>query len=141
MPTADDHALAARRGRRGRELFSSRSAEAAEPSSAGRDSDDRLEIPEAERRSLGADGDRRAHELIMPLLAPGASRRRRPVRGRRPARRDRPELDAGHGARRIWIVDPLDGTREFSEGRADFAVHVALVENGRPRGRGRGPPR
>lgn len=36
-------------------------------------------------------------------------------------------------ADRTWIVDPLDGTREFSEqGRSDWAVHVALVENGVP---------
>jgi 3'(2'), 5'-bisphosphate nucleotidase len=34
--------------------------------------------------------------------------------------------------RRVWIVDPLDGTREFSEARTDWAVHVALTENGRP---------
>ncbi|WP_285757727.1 3'(2'),5'-bisphosphate nucleotidase CysQ [Nocardiopsis ansamitocini] len=34
-------------------------------------------------------------------------------------------------ARRVWIIDPLDGTREFSEpGRVDWAVHVALWENG-----------
>jgi 3'(2'), 5'-bisphosphate nucleotidase len=34
-------------------------------------------------------------------------------------------------ARRVWIVDPLDGTREFSEPpRDDWAVHVALVEDG-----------
>jgi len=33
--------------------------------------------------------------------------------------------------RRVWIVDPLDGTREFSEPpRDDWAVHVALVEDG-----------
>jgi 3'(2'), 5'-bisphosphate nucleotidase len=33
------------------------------------------------------------------------------------------------GARRVWIVDPLDGTREFGEpGRTDWAVHVALWE-------------
>ncbi|GAB3365812.1 3'(2'),5'-bisphosphate nucleotidase CysQ [Modestobacter lapidis] len=32
---------------------------------------------------------------------------------------------------RVWIVDPLDGTREFSEpGRADWAVHVALWQRG-----------
>ena len=30
------------------------------------------------------------------------------------------------GRDRVWIVDPLDGTREFAEGRADWAVHVAL---------------
>ncbi|SDY75444.1 3'(2'),5'-bisphosphate nucleotidase [Modestobacter sp. DSM 44400] len=35
------------------------------------------------------------------------------------------------GAERVWIVDPLDGTREFSElERADWAVHVALWERG-----------
>jgi 3'(2'), 5'-bisphosphate nucleotidase len=35
------------------------------------------------------------------------------------------------GAERAWIVDPLDGTREFSElDRADWAVHVALWERG-----------
>ena len=27
---------------------------------------------------------------------------------------------------RVWIIDPLDGTREFAEGRSDWAVHVAL---------------
>jgi 3'(2'), 5'-bisphosphate nucleotidase len=35
------------------------------------------------------------------------------------------------GARRVWIIDPLDGTREFSEPRRDdWAVHVALVQDG-----------
>lgn len=34
-------------------------------------------------------------------------------------------------ARRVWIVDPLDGTREFGEpGRVDWAVHIALWEDG-----------
>ena len=34
-------------------------------------------------------------------------------------------------ADRVWIVDPLDGTREFGEpGRTDWAVHVALWERG-----------
>jgi 3'(2'), 5'-bisphosphate nucleotidase len=33
---------------------------------------------------------------------------------------------------RVWIVDPLDGTREFSEGRHDWAVHVALSLDHRP---------
>ena len=37
-----------------------------------------------------------------------------------------------HDADRVWMVDPLDGTREFSEpGRTDWAVHVALWERGR----------
>ncbi len=42
---------------------------------------------------------------------------------------------------RVWIVDPLDGTREYSEGREDWAVHVALAVDGEPRGRGGGPAR
>lgn len=33
-------------------------------------------------------------------------------------------------ADRVWIVDPLDGTQEYGEGRADWAVHVALWERG-----------
>lgn len=33
-------------------------------------------------------------------------------------------------AGRVWIIDPLDGTREFSEGRDDWAVHVALWASG-----------
>lgn len=33
---------------------------------------------------------------------------------------------------RVWIVDPLDGTKEFRTGRVDWAVHVALVIDGKP---------
>ncbi|WP_080796008.1 3'(2'),5'-bisphosphate nucleotidase CysQ [Corynebacterium pacaense] len=33
---------------------------------------------------------------------------------------------------RVWIIDPLDGTKEFATGRQDWAVHIALVENGVP---------
>ena len=33
-------------------------------------------------------------------------------------------------ADRVWIVDPLDGTREYAEGRQDWGVHVALWERG-----------
>ena len=35
-------------------------------------------------------------------------------------------------ARRVWIVDPIDGTRAFLAGRVDWTVSVALVEDGRP---------
>src|SRR5437899_13090897 len=33
---------------------------------------------------------------------------------------------------RVWMVDPLDGTREFVVGIPEFCVSVAMVENGRP---------
>lgn len=35
-------------------------------------------------------------------------------------------------ANRVWIVDPVDGTREYGEARADWAVHVALAVDGAP---------
>lgn len=33
---------------------------------------------------------------------------------------------------RVWIIDPVDGTREYGEARTDWAVHVALAIDGRP---------
>jgi len=34
------------------------------------------------------------------------------------------------GQERVWIIDPVDGTREYGEARTDWAVHVALAING-----------
>ncbi len=36
------------------------------------------------------------------------------------------------GARRVWVVDPIDGTRDYLRGRPGWAVSVALIEDGRP---------
>ena len=33
---------------------------------------------------------------------------------------------------RVWVVDPIDGTRAYLSGRPDWSISVALVENGRP---------
>jgi 3'(2'), 5'-bisphosphate nucleotidase len=42
----------------------------------------------------------------------------------------------GHGPEmvgsRFWLVDPLDGTREFLSGNGEFTVNIALIEDGRP---------
>ena len=35
-------------------------------------------------------------------------------------------------APRFWLVDPLDGTREFIAGRDEYTVNIALIEHGRP---------
>ncbi len=40
--------------------------------------------------------------------------------------------DARKGWRRFWLVDPLDGTKEFIKRRAEFTVNVALIEDGEP---------
>ncbi|MCK2213224.1 3'(2'),5'-bisphosphate nucleotidase CysQ [Actinomadura sp. ATCC 31491] len=79
--------------------------------------------------ALKAEGDRSSHVFLMESLA-----RLRPsdsVLSEEATREER--LDPRRlQAERVWIVDPLDGTREFSEeGRADWAVHVALWERGR----------
>lgn len=37
-----------------------------------------------------------------------------------------------HKAKRVWVVDPLDGTKSFIDGEDDFSILVGLVENGQP---------
>jgi 3'(2'), 5'-bisphosphate nucleotidase len=79
-------------------------------------------------RALRDAGDRAAHHYLMDALA-----RSRPDDGVLSEEATREErLDPRRlSADRVWIVDPLDGTREFAEeGRADWAVHVALWERG-----------
>jgi len=77
-------------------------------------------------RARGDQGDRLAHRLLMDRIAD-----RFPTDRVRSEEADR-ELVLGDDSGRVWIVDPLDGTREFSEGRADWAVHVALAVDGVP---------
>jgi myo-inositol-1(or 4)-monophosphatase len=36
------------------------------------------------------------------------------------------------GANRLWLVDPIDGTRDYVRGRSGWCVSVALIENGQP---------
>ncbi len=40
------------------------------------------------------------------------------------------DTDHRLGRRRVWVVDPIDGTRDFVRGRSGWAVSVALVEDG-----------
>jgi len=75
-------------------------------------------------------GDRLAHEYLVAELAA-----RRP--GDVVLSEEGADNPARLTARRVWIVDPLDGTREFGElGRTDWAVHVALWERSDPSGPG-----
>jgi 3'(2'), 5'-bisphosphate nucleotidase len=69
-------------------------------------------------------GDRLSHEFLAAELAA-----RRP--GDAVLSEEGKDDKARLAADRVWIVDPLDGTREFGEpGRTDWAVHVALWERG-----------
>jgi len=70
--------------------------------------------------------DERAERLITPALrqlAPGI-----PVVAEEAASRG--EVPAV--ARRFWLVDPLDGTREYVSRNGEFTVNIALVEDGQP---------
>ena len=84
----------------------------------------REELADATAADRKVAGDKRSHDYLMEALA-----------------RERPDdaVLSEEGvddpvrlsAQRVWIVDPLDGTREFSElGREDWAVHVALWQAG-----------
>jgi 3'(2'), 5'-bisphosphate nucleotidase len=74
--------------------------------------------------ALRAAGDAHSHELLMRRF--GSERPDDAVLSEEGA--DDP---ARLTADRVWIVDPLDGTREYGEpGRADWAVHVALWVRG-----------
>jgi len=74
-------------------------------------------------KPLGKLGDELANLFIM-----------RALRAHRPddaiLSEEEKDSAARLSAQRVWIIDPLDGTREYSEGRADWAVHVALAIDG-----------
>lgn len=76
-----------------------------------------------EGKELGDEGDRIANAFLCEAIS-----RKRPD----DALLSEEEKDSAErlSASRVWIVDPLDGTREFSEKRSDWAVHVALAING-----------
>jgi 3'(2'), 5'-bisphosphate nucleotidase len=102
LPALDDHALAADLAERAGRLLLELRAEGGDPG------------------TLRNAGDRQSHEFLMAELA-----RARP--GDAVLSEEGIDDKARLTADRVWIVDPLDGTREFGEpGRTDWAVHVAL---------------
>ena len=72
---------------------------------------------------LGKAGDAQANAYLM-----------RAIRDARPDDGLLSEESVCDGSRlsksRVWIIDPVDGTREYGEGRTDWAVHVALAIDG-----------
>jgi 3'(2'), 5'-bisphosphate nucleotidase len=86
-----------------------------------RSSLERLHLHPRHRRD---EGDRVSHEFIVDALA-----RAHPDDA--VLSEEGADVSDRLSASRVWIVDPLDGTREFGEpGRKDWAVHVALVIDG-----------
>jgi 3'(2'), 5'-bisphosphate nucleotidase len=102
LSALDDHALAADLAERAGHLLLTLRATGGDP------------------EELRKAGDRQSHEFLMAELA-----RERP--GDAVLSEEGIDDEARLAAERVWIVDPLDGTREFGdEGRTDWAVHVAL---------------
>ncbi|MDQ8757263.1 3'(2'),5'-bisphosphate nucleotidase CysQ [Sphingosinicella sp. LHD-64] len=79
----------------------------------------------AEGKALGALADRAANDILLAGLA--RWRPDDPVLSEESA-----DAPARLTRQRVWIIDPLDGTREYVEGRSDWGVHVALAVDGRP---------
>ena len=87
-----------------------------------------LEMREASglvAKELGNAGDRTANQYLIRTLA-----EQRPDDGL--LSEESKDTDARLSKSRVWIIDPVDGTREYSEGRSDWAVHVALAIDGAP---------
>ncbi len=115
MATSDDHRLAAELAMRAGVLLLELRG--------------RLVAEGVPATTLKDEGDRAAHDLLMDALAES-----RPDDGVLSEEGSAHDVHPDRaGVSRVWIVDPLDGTREFSEPpRTDWAVHVALAEDGRP---------
>ena len=74
-------------------------------------------------KALGKAGDATANQFLVHAL-----REQRPDDGLlSEEEKDNPERLVKS---RVWIVDPVDGTREYGESRTDWAVHVALAVGG-----------
>jgi 3'(2'), 5'-bisphosphate nucleotidase len=79
-----------------------------------------------EGKELGKRGDLESNELLLQELSAAAA-------GDAVLSEESADSAARLSADRVWIIDPLDGTREYgmvAQGREDWAVHVALWERG-----------
>lgn len=90
---------------------------------------DDLRAEGADTAQVRDEGDRRSHAWLVERLS-----RARPADA---ILSEEATVDEARNTRRleserVWIIDPVDGTREYGEGRDDWAVHVALVTDGRP---------
>jgi 3'(2'), 5'-bisphosphate nucleotidase len=84
-------------------------------------------VREKEDRSPVTLADEAAHEILVSGL--------REIDSDTPVISEEAEAasaDDRRSWRRFWLVDPLDGTKEFLKRSAEFTVNVALIEDGEP---------
>ncbi|MCT2558982.1 3'(2'),5'-bisphosphate nucleotidase CysQ [Tsuneonella sp. YG55] len=79
-----------------------------------------------EGKALGKAGDETANQFLVHAL-----RHQRPDDGL--LSEESTDTAERLSKRRVWIVDPVDGTREYGEERTDWAVHVGLAIDGAAR--------
>ena len=78
---------------------------------------------EFDAKALGKAGDQTANQYLIHAIA-----EQRPNDGL--LSEESKDSDARLSKSRVWIIDPVDGTREYGEGRSDWAVHVGLAVDG-----------
>lgn len=76
-----------------------------------------------EGKALGLAGDQVANQFLVHAL-----RAARPDDGL--LSEESSDTEERLAKSRVWIVDPVDGTREYGEERSDWAVHVGLAVDG-----------
>lgn len=76
-------------------------------------------------KALGKAGDQTANQFLVHAI-----REQRPDDGL--LSEESKDTDERLTKSRVWIIDPVDGTREYGEERADWAVHVGLAIDGQP---------
>ena len=76
-------------------------------------------------KALGKAGDQTANQFLIHALA-----EQRPEDGL--LSEESKDTEERLSKSRVWIIDPVDGTREYGEDRTDWAVHVALTIDGKP---------
>ncbi|WP_422823646.1 3'(2'),5'-bisphosphate nucleotidase CysQ [Vreelandella vilamensis] len=83
-------------------------------------------VEEKEDKSPLTEADKAAHEIIvkglnaLPVGIPVLSEE------------DIDAFQGPDGEGRYWLVDPLDGTKEFIKRNDEFTVNIALIEQGKP---------
>jgi 3'(2'), 5'-bisphosphate nucleotidase len=85
------------------------------------------DVREKEDRSPVTLADEVAHDILLDGL-----RRIDPVTPVVSEEAEAASFEIRRGWRRFWLVDPLDGTKEFIKRRAEFTVNVALIQDGEP---------
>jgi len=84
-----------------------------------------IEVEYKEDNSPLTEADKRSNAIINSFLIPTKV----PIISEENKQTD---FDERRGWKSCWVVDPLDGTKEFIKRNEEFTVNIALVENGKP---------